>query len=168
MSERPAFGPIEIDSIEDAIDDVLVHTARRKRIPTLTVEPSDTPQPKQPKSEKLGDKGKQASGMQERVEENTGAVIGTAGRLASRVASGSEPTHRPGLRMDNHVAPKNAAKPSRRRPLSLEVPDYLARELRITAATQGVIVKHLVLRALFKDGYDIDPADMDEDGRRLR
>ncbi len=55
-----------------------------------------------------------------------------------------------------------------RKPLSIEVPDYLATELKIKAARQSVTVRHLVLTALVAAGYDIEAVDMDEDGRRLR
>jgi len=70
----------------------------------------------------------------------------------SKVALQSQPTHRP----------------RRRKPLSLEVPDYLATELKVAAATQSVTVRHLVLSALVDAGYRVDAVDMDEDGRRLR
>lgn len=56
----------------------------------------------------------------------------------------------------------------RRRPLSLEVPEYLAMELKVAAATQSVTVRHLVLTALAETGYRVEPEDLEEDGRRLR
>lgn len=55
-----------------------------------------------------------------------------------------------------------------RKPLSLEVPDYLATDLKVKAAQQSVTVRHLVLTALVEAGYDIKAVDMEEDGRRLR
>ncbi len=55
-----------------------------------------------------------------------------------------------------------------RKPLSIEVPDYLATDLKIAAARQSVTVRHLVLSALMDAGYDIKAVDMEEDGRRLR
>ncbi|PHP64961.1 hypothetical protein CSC94_21755 [Zhengella mangrovi] len=55
-----------------------------------------------------------------------------------------------------------------RKPLSIEIPDYLARELKIAAATQAVTLRHIVLSALMEAGYTVKPADMEEDGRRLR
>ena len=58
--------------------------------------------------------------------------------------------------------------PSPRKPLSLEVPDYLATRLKVDAAQQSVTVRHLVLSALADAGYEIKTIDMDEDGRRLR
>ena len=64
--------------------------------------------------------------------------------------------------------PKKAPKLSPRKPLNLEVPDYLATTLKVTAAQQSVTVRHLVLSALVDAGYDIKAVDMEEDGRRLR
>lgn len=67
-----------------------------------------------------------------------------------------------------HGNTKPVLKPSPRKPLSLEVPDYLATRLKVDAAEQSVTVRHLVLSALADAGYDIKAIDMDEDGRRLR
>lgn len=66
------------------------------------------------------------------------------------------------------VGPVPRSTTARRKPLSLEVPDYLATELKIRAARDSVTVRHLVLTALVDAGYDIKAVDMDEDGRRLR
>ena len=60
------------------------------------------------------------------------------------------------------------AETAARKPLSIEVPDYLATDLKIAAARQSVTVRHLVLSALMDAGYDIKAVDMEEDGRRLR
>ncbi|MEO0722777.1 MAG: hypothetical protein AAFY43_11595, partial [Pseudomonadota bacterium] len=57
---------------------------------------------------------------------------------------------------------------ARKRPLSLEVPYYLARELKIKAATDAVTVRYLVLSALSAAGYRVDDDELEEDGRRLR
>jgi hypothetical protein len=57
---------------------------------------------------------------------------------------------------------------ARRRPLSLEVPEYLGRELKVKAATEGVTVRFLVLSALVAAGYRVDRDELEEDGRRLR
>jgi hypothetical protein len=56
----------------------------------------------------------------------------------------------------------------RRRPLSIEVPEYLARELRVKAASDAVTVRYLVLSALVEAGYRVDVSELEEDGRRLR
>ena len=64
--------------------------------------------------------------------------------------------------------PRRPAQTGRRRPLSLEVPDYLARELKVKAASDAVTVRFLVLSALGEAGYRIDQDELEEDGRRLR
>lgn len=66
------------------------------------------------------------------------------------------------------ATPKRPLSTTRRKPLSIEVPDYLATDLKIKAAQQSVTVRHLVLTALVEAGYDIKAIDMEEDGRRLR
>lgn len=81
---------------------------------------------------------------------------GAAVDMPQEKASEPEPTHRPKPLM----APRKA--------ISLEVPEYLATELKVAAAKQSVTVRHLVLTALAEAGFRIEPADMDEDGRRLR
>ena len=63
---------------------------------------------------------------------------------------------------------KHTVSTAPRKPLSIEVPDYLATDLKIKAAQQSVTVRHLVLTALVEAGYDIKAVDMEEDGRRLR
>lgn len=72
---------------------------------------------------------------------------------------------------DRPKDPRPTRRPSqtgRRRPLSLEVPDYLARELKVKAASDAVTVRFLVLSALGEAGYRIDQDELEEDGRRLR
>jgi hypothetical protein len=54
------------------------------------------------------------------------------------------------------------------KPLTLDVPDYLRVALKIDAARKGVSVRYLVLTALVEQGFDVEPADLIEDGRRLR
>ena len=52
--------------------------------------------------------------------------------------------------------------------LSLDLPDYLADDLRIRAARQRCSVRHLILQALRVAGHVIADADMTPDGRRRR
>jgi hypothetical protein len=44
--------------------------------------------------------------------------------------------------------------------LRIDVPDYLARELRVKCAEQKVTNAYLVMMALAKDGYRIDAKDL--------
>lgn len=65
------------------------------------------------------------------------------------------------------VTPQPAAAPdvtSRR--LSVQVPDYLWKSLKIEAGTRGCTVRYLILEALRKNGTTIADADFSEDGRR--
>ncbi len=135
MTRPDDFKAIEIDPIDLKLE----ATAKRKRIPTLRLQP-ETEQAPESKSEKLG-------GL-EKPEASTNATAGQT--------SDPEPARRP--------KPQSA----RKRPLSLEVPDYLARELKIKAATDAVTVRYLVLSALSAAGYRVDDDELEEDGRRLR
>lgn len=54
------------------------------------------------------------------------------------------------------------------RSLRLEVPSKLFSALGADAARRGVTKRYLILKALSAMGYEIDEADMEEDGRRLR
>ena len=74
----------------------------------------------------------------------------------------------PGERSDQCVIAEPQATPAPRRPISVEVPDYLATALKVAAAQQSVTVRHLILNALVDAGYDVRAIDREEDGRRLR
>jgi formate-dependent phosphoribosylglycinamide formyltransferase (GAR transformylase) len=52
--------------------------------------------------------------------------------------------------------------------LNLELPGYVWTELKIRAAQRQTSLKHVVMSAMVRDGISIQPADMIEDGRRLR
>jgi hypothetical protein len=47
--------------------------------------------------------------------------------------------------------------------LRIDVPDYLARELRVRCAEQKVTNAYLVMMALAKDGYRIEDKDLVQD-----
>ncbi|MEO0729178.1 MAG: hypothetical protein AAFY64_02210 [Pseudomonadota bacterium] len=134
MIRSDDFAAIEIDPI----DLKLQATAKRKRIPTLTMDATE--QAPELKSEKLG------------------------GARNPQMAAQSAPSGTPEPEPAHHPKPETA----RRRPLSIEVPDYLARELKVKAATEAVTVRFLVLKALSEAGYRVDDDELEEDGRRLR
>jgi hypothetical protein len=52
--------------------------------------------------------------------------------------------------------------------LKVEVPDQVWAALKIEAIRRRVTVKFLVLEALARQGYEIDLANVPQDGRRLR
>lgn len=94
----------------------------------------------------------------ERINDEMGVPVLTAPSIArerkARLAEKAEPS---------------AAKPLMRAPLeklTIEVPSYLADALKRAALDQRVSVRHLVLLALLKSGFDIAAADMVPDGRR--
>jgi hypothetical protein len=137
MKVADGFRAIEID----AVDQKLAETARRKRIPSLTVTTEVEPETKR-------DAG---------LEDARRAARAVDGGPLEGLPS-PEPAHRPGVEVAR----------VRRRPLSIEVPEYLARELRVKAATDTVTVRYLVLSALVAAGYRVDVSELEEDGRRLR
>lgn len=57
---------------------------------------------------------------------------------------------------------------SRSRSMNLELPDYVMRALKEAALDDDCSVRHVIMRALAKDGIPIQPSDMIADGRRLR
>ena len=145
MTERE-FRAIEIDSIDDA----LTETAKRKRIPSMRVEPTADAASK---PETNGDLVK---------SEFLGGVSGERKTIAD---VGPKPVRKA---IEQDASDRPAIKAARRRPISLEMPDYLARDLKIKAAREAVTVRHLILTALFEAGYHVEAEDMEEDGRRLR
>lgn len=52
------------------------------------------------------------------------------------------------------------------RRLSLTVPDYLWKALKVEAGSRGCTVRYVILEALRKNGCTINDADFSEDGRR--
>src|ERR1700744_1857896 len=52
--------------------------------------------------------------------------------------------------------------------LRIDVPDYLARELRVRCAEQKVTNAYLVMRALAKDGFHVDEKDLVTDRYKRR
>lgn len=52
--------------------------------------------------------------------------------------------------------------------LTIELPAYLADALRREAAGRRTTARHLVMRALRNDGFEIEEADLVADGRRAR
>jgi hypothetical protein len=67
-----------------------------------------------------------------------------------------------------HVRPQESL--TSLEPLRIDVPEYLARELRVKCAEQKVTIAYLVMAALRKDGFHIEEKDFVKDrykrGRR--
>ena len=56
----------------------------------------------------------------------------------------------------------------RMKTVTLELPDYVWRELKIRAAHRETSVRHVIMTSLKAEGFEIKDDDMVEDGRRLR
>lgn len=56
----------------------------------------------------------------------------------------------------------------RMKSMNLELPDYAMRALKELALRESCSVRHVIMRALAKEGIAIRPADLIADGRRLR
>ena len=56
----------------------------------------------------------------------------------------------------------------RMKSMNLELPDYAMRALKELALRESCSVRHIIMRALAKEGIAIRPADLIADGRRLR
>lgn len=51
---------------------------------------------------------------------------------------------------------------------NLSVPEYLFDELGLQAVKRRVTKRYLILEALAKAGFEVQPQDLEEDGRRRR
>jgi len=51
---------------------------------------------------------------------------------------------------------------------NLSVPEYLFDELGLQAVKRRVTKRYLILEALTKAGFEVQPQDLEEDGRRRR
>ena len=63
-----------------------------------------------------------------------------------------------------HIRPQESLTPLE--PLRIDVPEYLARELRVRCAEQKVTIAYLVMSALRKDGFKIEDKDLVKDRYR--
>lgn len=52
--------------------------------------------------------------------------------------------------------------------LNMSLPSYVWTAMKIRAAERRTTLKHVIMKALVKDGITIHEADMIEDGRRIR
>ena len=75
-----------------------------------------------------------------------------------------------GTRARSAPVPSDPAPPpmSPCKSFNLSVPDYLFEELGMQAVKRRVTKRYLILEALAKAGFTIEPQDLEEDGRRRR
>src|SRR3954453_15201771 len=60
-----------------------------------------------------------------------------------------------------HIRPQEPLTPLE--PLRIDVPEYLARELRVRSAEEKATIAFFIMRALRKDGFTIEDKDMVKD-----
>ncbi|MGE4049096.1 MAG: hypothetical protein AB7F35_29915 [Acetobacteraceae bacterium] len=60
-----------------------------------------------------------------------------------------------------HIRPQDSLTPLE--PLRIDVPNYLARELRVRCAEDKVTIAYLVMKALQKDGFTVAEKDLVKD-----
>lgn len=63
-------------------------------------------------------------------------------------------------------APVHAKEPTVH--VSVQLPAYLAKALKLRVATDGGTLRYFITRMLKEKGFHVDDADLIEDGRRLR
>jgi hypothetical protein len=75
-----------------------------------------------------------------------------------------------GARVSSESTPSAPAAPpmSPCKSFNLSVPDYLFDELGMQAVKRRVTKRYLILEALAKTGFTVEPQDLEEDGRRRR
>jgi hypothetical protein len=144
-----------------ATDDLPPPPARARERPTRPSLP-DLPRPDFDTDAETDD------ALKQRLAE-LGRGLGFTRREPLGVRPAAEPAPRPGAGQGRGIGPAPAAveRPPMKT-LQLVIPDYLFEQLHMTAARRRVTKKYLVLQALMKDGYEIAPEDLDEDGRRNR
>lgn len=93
-----------------------------------------------------------------------------AAARALEEAGGSSPllnmrTVGPGALREARKQQSERAKPA---DLSTRIPAYTMRELKIRCAQEGTTIRAFILRMLQKEGFVIQPVDLEEDLRRKR
>ena len=73
------------------------------------------------------------------------------------------------LKAEPKVDPESIPTPrAHMKNFSIEIPDYVWRELKLRAFHRGTPIKHVIMTSLKAEGFEIRNADMIEDGRRDR
>jgi len=93
------------------------------------------------------------------------------GRPVSAPASAPSPASQPAPRRSPAERPPAATattEPGAVASLKIEVPEKLWTSLKLEAVRRRVTVRFLILEALARQGYEVDLAEVPQDGRRLR
>lgn len=89
--------------------------------------------------------------------------------VATMVKPGSEAGEETKAARKPKVDPESLPTPAAQmKNFSIEIPDYVWKELKVRAAHRGVTIKHVIMESLRREGFEIRKADMIEDGRRNR
>lgn len=91
----------------------------------------------------------------------------SAGAEAGPAAGKAEPAPRAPSKAGPASAAKSAGAPAMTA-LKIEAPEAVWTSLKLEAVRRRVTVRFLILEALARQGYEIDLADVPQDGRRLR
>lgn len=91
---------------------------------------------------------------------------GVAEMVKPGAGEGSRPVHR----TETQTAPARRSKASRAsyKSLSIELPEYVWKDIKLRAIHRGTSLRHVILTGLAALGVEIADADMVEDGRRQR
>jgi len=97
----------------------------------------------------------------ERLAEEKG--VATLVKSASEAGQGAKPArrHEQKVSLEAVPTPRNHMKN-----FSIEIPDYVWKELKMRAFHRGTTIKHVIMTSLVAEGFDIRDADIIEDGRR--
>ncbi|HRK69011.1 MAG TPA: hypothetical protein PKY73_15765 [Hyphomonas sp.] len=77
----------------------------------------------------------------------------------------------PAPRVEQQAPAMKRTNPSQRSPyrsLSIELPEYVWKDIKLRAVHRNTSLRHVILSGLVLLGVEIAEADMIEDGRRLR
>jgi hypothetical protein len=83
-----------------------------------------------------------------------------------RVINTDTAVHRPAVTVASEPEKEPAYKRGPEVALSTKVPDYVARQLKLTAAQKDTTIRNLILEALKKDGFEIQNEDIQDDRKR--
>lgn len=99
----------------------------------------------------------------ERLAEEKG--VATMVKPADLPGEGARSVRKAEPRIDPETIPTPRA---HMKNFSIEIPDYVWKELKLRAFHRGTTIKHVIMTSLKAEGFEIRNADMIEDGRRDR
>lgn len=149
MANDRGFQPILRPARAAEEDDLLEALAARKGIARLQ-NPEEGAAPR-------------AAATPPAAEAVTAEVLAVAPVSAPAAAPPAEPRRASAAAERQKPTPRKQMKS-----MNLELPDYAMRALKELALRESCSVRHIIMRALAKEGIAIRPVDLVADGRRLR